>query len=913
MNRGFAAALSAAILLSACGQKREDVLAPVRRAPLKPAARVEPTSPAQWRAELRDAYRLRPDARFLLAVGEIDRLAAGSLPAPPGRPATATFSDQGWVIRQNDQELGTVPEFPDFPDLLAVLVTHAKAVIHEPPGSAEPREALSPSFLMPGLMQGFEAAGPHSLPDASRRFARLAFQLPDPIEVAPLIPARALALLAALRVKSPGAGVEDEILLAHALGYTRHAEKLAATLPSEAVLRAFEALDGAAIEAMASKPRASEEVRYLAVRRSASRGDLASWKDARERFMPGNDSVGVIGTGMLIDLPAQVEVTEVRERIVYALPRAVLRELSRVPHLASPGFEGVDEFRTALKSAAESARGPLWDAAALTAYYEAAHYAPLALESWPLPAVAPTPGLGAHLARLIHSVGGIAPDPKGDTRGAALLVRGIQEQLQHAPPGFEQTYAEIRALVRWLDSRPKDRFTLADRARYSIQDPRLAEALFRSLSETAGDGDRRLRADSAFYLGDWETLHRVLESPGISAPETTAILWSWYTARQEPERLIAEYERANARFPHDWNATNQYIDLLRDRKEYRRACEVVEQWLARNPDPAVPGHFHAHIRLAHNYVLVGQPDRGLAVLGRMQEADAFQRAVIQRDTANCLAAMGRLTEAEAKIREARKGIAVQWEALRDEARILWLEGKDSEATEVLATPRALPEWQLCEALEQDFPEVFLKLPSERQDRAVESVAKNAELARHAECLVRGLGKAGLWKSALSAADRIPTFGSDRMDRLIKLYAVRKKAISSEAAAEWLRSQVPDAQRNPLSIGALYTGNDEVLWDVIGTPNPKDKGEWVWFYRAVSFALLDPDTHPHRTQLVDFYEKTPPGPVDRMGRYLVGLDSDAEMLAASSRPGNRSEMAYCFGVRAQHEGRFSEACEWYRVA
>ena len=137
--------------------------------------------------------------------------------------------------------------------------------------------------------------------------------MPDPLEIAPLIPARALALLAAARASDGNAGVEEEILLAHALGYTRHAEKLAATLPPDNSLHAFEALDEHALIEMASKPDASEQVRYLAVRRATASGNLAAWTQARESYLPGNDSVAVIATGLAIDLPAQVEVTQRRE------------------------------------------------------------------------------------------------------------------------------------------------------------------------------------------------------------------------------------------------------------------------------------------------------------------------------------------------------------------------------------------------------------------------------------------------------------------------------------------------------------------------------------------------------------------------------------------------------------------------
>ena len=51
----------------------------------------------------------------------------------------------------------------------------------------------------------------------------------------------------------------------------------------------------------------------------------------------------------------------------------------------------------------------------------------------------------------------------------------------------------------------------------------------------------------------------------------------------------------------------------------------------------------------------------------------------------------------------------------------------------------------------------------------------------------------------------------------------------------------------------------------------------------------------------------------MGRYLVGLGTEDDMLALAAASRSRSEIAYYLGVRAQHEKRFGDACEWYRVA
>ncbi len=920
LNAKAAAALSATLLLWGCERQdsQNPLLKPIQRARIAtPSGPVVPAS--DWRAQIRDAYRLRPDARFLLALGEIDRL-AGPLPAPPGKAATAEFAGGKWSVRCGEVLVGSLPEFPDFPDFLPLLVAHAKAVL--PRGSnamASPAPAGQDAFLMPGLLKPMQLAerfeNDPSFRGASRCFARLAFQMPDRLEIAPLIPARALALLAAVRSRDARAGVEEEILLAHALGYTRHAETLAATLPSNAPLRAFETVDGQGLREMAAQRGATEEVRYLAVKRSTSVGDLKHWKQARERFMQGNDSVAVIATGLEIELPNQVEVTDKRVLLSEALPRAVLRELSRMPVSVPAGFEAVSEFDVALEGAADAARGALWDGPAVRAYYEAADFAPFETGFlWPTWMMTADAGTGAILRDLSRDDRTVAPDPRGDTRGAAVLILQMRNRYQRAPPATPQRLVEIRALTRWLDTRPSHRFELAGRSGFDLQDPRAAEDFYRSVLQVTGEEDRRMRAEAALYLGDWATLRRILDSPELTAPEATAILWNWYGSRFERDRLEAEYDRLIERFPNDWNATNYFIDLLRDRKEYRKACEIVERWRARNTDPRTPGYYHAHIRLAHNYVLAGEYEKGRLLLDRLALIEPFEKGNRERGMAECLVGLGRLPEAEKMAREAVRALPNQSEAARILVRILWREGKDSEAVDLLAGKAISREpWERCQALDIDFSEVFADLPRKRLEQAVEAIAKKPELANTSPCVIRGLARSSRWEDALWVTDRLLAPSPERMDVLIDQYGYMKNWKGREAAAAWLTEKLPAEKRNPLSMKALYTKNDDLLWDVIATPIPSDHPEWVWLFRAVAFALRGSDADPHRSALLGYYEKSDPDPYHVMGRYLVGLATEEDMfaLARSGRP--RSEIAYYLGVRAQGEKRFRDACEWYRVS
>ncbi len=917
MRAKIAAALSATLLLLGCERRggRPEAITPRRPRPVpRPTVPVVPA--AELRTSLRDAYRLRPDGRFLLAFGEVHRLAAGES-ASPATAATAAFVKGKWTIRLGESNLGSLPEFPDFPDYFGLLVAQAtirRASASLPASSDEERNA----FLMPGLLAELRSAEQSwrdggNLRSAARCLARLAFQMTDPLEVAPLIPARALALLAMTRARDGRAGVEEETLLAHALGYTRHAEALARTLPAGSPLRLFEGLENEALWQIASKAGSSEEVRYLALKRVATEGDLARWREARARFFSGDSSSAVIATGAGLPLPKQVEVSEKREMLAEALPRAVLRELAvgqtsaRDEDVASPS-----EFDAQLARAAAAANGPLWDGAALSAYYEAVYDAALSLERanwsrW-------TTRLTRKLLELSREDSVSDSGAQADSVGAPIFVERVRRKAKESRLGYPQVVPEIRALVRRLDARPSHRSELAYFSHYNLMDARAAEDLHRSLMQVLGDGSRKPKADSALYLGDWATLKRLVEAPEIQAPEASAILWSWYVSHSESDRLDREYQDVIERFAGDWNVASYYIDFLRDQKKYRQACEVVERWLSRNNDRRTPGHFHAHIRLAHNYVLAHQFEKGRKLLEEMSESEWFQRTIIKRGIAECLAGLGRLPEAETLMREVVSVIPQDPEGVRDLVRILWARGKGKEAAETLADSRhSLSYWDVCGALSDELAEVFLERPGERLTSAVDAIVKQPALSQYYRCAPSGFAKARRWEEALRVSGQFAPSGSERMDLLVLRYEYMKNWKGREAAAGWLKTQIPAGQMNPLSMKALYTKNDDLLWDVIATPDEKNHPEWVWLFRACAFALRGTDRDPHRADLLAYYAKDDPSPYHVMGRYLLGLASEAEMLALATTHERISEVAYYLGARAQGEKRFRDACEWYRVA
>ena len=303
-------ALLTIALASGCRQKAPAPPAPRPGVAAQPNSLL-PASTEELRQKLDARFRLGPDRRFLRALSDLEAIATGG----EWRETSARWSNEHFELVRDGAVVGSITEFPDFPEWYAVLTSAATQALargavpledgaiapaSQPPVArpgrrrtrARARARATPTAPQPFLMQREALAaagrvdrawarGRHTRADltsAADALASLAFQTADLMEVAERLDARALAVVALARAAGGPDPTRAEALVAEALGYPIAAERLAQGLPSGDPLRAFLQGDDEALErSLTALPSPATE--YLSARWRAESGrEDPRWK-----------------------------------------------------------------------------------------------------------------------------------------------------------------------------------------------------------------------------------------------------------------------------------------------------------------------------------------------------------------------------------------------------------------------------------------------------------------------------------------------------------------------------------------------------------------------------------------------------------------------------------------------------------
>jgi len=273
---------------------------------------VNDVPPDQMRASLKKTYRLRPDSRFLTAIGEIHEF----FTQESSREPTLEFQKGKWEVKYGDIIVGALSEYPDFGEFMTFLKQwvqrlnkgHPTNLLDGKPGKQQEIENLLNGFYHFPVVEAAQqinalwAEGgrhPWVLQAGARSLTLLSFQSLNRMETADIIPATALAWLALAQQLTSAPMLRDEVLLAETMKYSAHAIQKSNALFKGDSLRAYVNQDDQKLEKLARSKNTSPQTRYFWLVRLAERDELEPWSLwFKEGFSPQSRNVSLLKTGL---------------------------------------------------------------------------------------------------------------------------------------------------------------------------------------------------------------------------------------------------------------------------------------------------------------------------------------------------------------------------------------------------------------------------------------------------------------------------------------------------------------------------------------------------------------------------------------------------------------------------------------
>lgn len=922
-----------------------------------------------------EAYRLRPDRRFLWAVADVHLFLTGQ----ERREVVVTFREGLWHVRYRGGDVGAVPEFPDFGDFVRLLTDWVGRLdAARPLGLAADGGAASrlaevdralDRFLAPhamaalGRLEELWRAGsrdPGLLPRATRALTLLTLQGLDAAEVGDALPARAIALLALAKGLTRAPMVREASLLAEITEYGAHAREVAASLPPGDPVRLYVFGEDGRLEELARGSSGGAEARYLWLLRLARRRDEQLWADwYQSHFRHEDVLLPALAAGLRLDRFGT------NETLGAALPSVVYRELlehgavrdggglskarraarrfwAEVRPLAGrvlPRWFRVssvaEEVESELGGVARAHRAPFWDAETVRAYYRRHLYS-----------AAYT--LGLHYLddlSAIPAVQRFAGDLGEPREGIAADFRRWYGDLADSKAGRPASPRLLEDLDRLptLGARPLMRSFREVTARLRLGTPQVYVGARRLVSRMDSRMSHRVHLGRLAHtaLLDLRLAERVYGSVAATAPVHYPGAHAWYL------KLTGQHERLDGLLQSDAWPPETRADILGrlgDRLEPELLRRGYERLMADAPDSwAVRSKYVDHLERTKRYddavsVIRGWLERhdrsagfdyigartALArmhyLAGRYAEGWEAVAEVVESQQAGAMGRAALLLERLERTGEAEElGQALVerypdfvW-ARRVLAELYWRRGRHEDAARVLtASPHRIGVEDWHWTIGPAFEEVFARRPPRDGLAAFAALVGQGIGPTELGEIVTVLSRAGHHELAFSLGSSLRGFGlEDLMFRVGGYRSLRAWKGESEAL-DWLRKQIPVRLFDAWSTVAYDQEEFDLVWELAGDPGRGEHADFVWLMRAAAWVRQGARDDVRRRALADHYLDPAPGHYHALGRFLLGLETEPAVLALATDPKKRCEIAYYVGLRAQAERRYADASDWYRV-
>ncbi|MBN2383891.1 hypothetical protein JXQ70_13530 [bacterium] len=813
-------------------------------------------------------------------------------------------------------------------------------------------------------------AGKHQqelLLEATRLLILLHFQAMDLTEVGDDLAGQALALLTLCKSLTESDLNREECILAWTLDYTVHAHACAQYLTENDPFRLFITRDDTKLFDIMTGKSSTQEARYLWLNRLAMKKDIDLWKYWLEKSFPDDGaSLPLIKT---MTLSGHFSASTESARILPELVMLSLKRKSGLPDINEQFFgllkgsivgETIGEFKNLILDKAgiddhitfdalekelaiieQTQTGLFFSAKAHSAWYRSYFYSAVYLSGMHyLDRLASVQAAQEYARELGNSDQGTArafqtwykhlaefaggnADPRlllGDFNvipsiGVPLMWRSFKELEEVVAMGDPQLLQGAQLFARNLDSRPHHRVYLARLAKWYIMDLNLAEKAFTSLCQIDVSKYQQIRPLFAFLNEDSAALRTLLSDQDLELVYKADVIdyLDKLEALSESD-VKQEYRKLLEQDHVDWNLWSQYSNYLEKKGEYQTARDCINKWLHYNRDERGFPYIYARTALARMFMLEGQYEQGLEAVKPV--VDSCQLGAMQR-YALILAKIGRTDEAEAMFHRIYERYPSSVIILASLTQLKWHRGDNAAAASLIAShryPLQVFDWR--DEIGSRFAEVYKDKPLEQGLAAFSELLAlhKFEIISTSNVCTR-VYQEGNPELAFQMISLLRSRNAMQdLTLKVEAYNFRKHWTDEKEAQDWLRSVIDVKMYQPLSQVAYDRQCYELLWDFIPLkPTPGPCEECVWLSRAAAYLKTKSSNTEQLKALRDYFKNDGKSIYYQLGRFLVGLTQESDVYRYVKNDKDRCSVGYYFGLKAQSEGRYNDASDWYRIS
>lgn len=906
----------------------------------------------QWR----QAYWPPPDSRFLQGLHLLQQIEAGKpLPKP-----TVERIDNGWMLTGGNGRRHKLLPFQGFAETWTRLLQGRK----KPPKSdqsAHVGKKLLSDFWAPSqlqLLQQLGADGPlfrdgRSCAAGATALVNLALQTQRYTDARDPLLAHAFAL--ALRAEAGGIDVtETKALLAWLMGYEIDAEQFAAGLPADHPIRVLTSSREPNLLPSALAPDSPPRHRYLALL-LASRDSHSTqeWAERVKQLFPEPAyPLAILNTGLNTQ----------HFELSRELPGAVLANLIEQTQLPEPAAGQTD---SGLVARWEQAHPPLDGHEP----FSPAHLRQQYLDQNFWGAIIQSAAFRLYSLGSLDATAALIPQLAGRSERARQFTTWLQhsvaqrrgelpaDDFSRQISGYDQlpwnyllaSYRELRkrfdlyspVLRRTLrqlallgDERPSRLGSLGQEIGASLREERRKKTLF-SASVAAAPYSQ---AGRQLWL-IWDRLEQAEIAAIMRDPDQSPVArlraFAYLTAvgAEDAEQARPFFDELIAQDPDDWLLISQAVEYFeRDDPErlfhirplpesaqtagpeqYRLALSLLDDWMENHDES-----------MGFNWLEVNEvKSRLLRKLNRGAEAWELIRPLAEsmrfktlQEAARAALAVDEFDQARGLAERAYQRYPDSLNAALLLAEMAWREGDFGHAGRLLAEHRPKIStvnwrWTVAERLMQTLADQ----PPERIQQALAEIAAASPSPHDLLQLAHGIDQSGSPEPAVWLATQQQDSNSylGDMDLKVRTFGMLEELRGREAALEWLKGRMNYSQRNRFSLALFAHKHYALLWDYIQEPDPNQYPEMVWLLRAVAALKEGLAQHPHRDQLLAYYQDQGHASwYDQIGRHMLDMISQDDIIAIAGNHKQAIELGFYLGFKAEAEGRLDEAEDWYQT-